>query len=99
MATEGKASSFLGGVKQELIDAFALAYDEISSDFGEEVPAVIPTALKSLQKTIWGICEEKLKQSYLNGKKAGGGPSGKDGARKPLAAHDATHGADSNPFR
>lgn len=99
MATEGRASSFLGGVKQELVDAFASAYDEISGDFGDEVPAVIPTALKSLQKEVWRLCEERLKQSYLNGKKAGGSPSAKDGARKSPVAHDATQSADSNPFR
>ena len=99
MATEGRASSFLGGVKQELVDAFASAYDEIASEFGEEIPAVIPTALKPLQKKVWGLCEERLKQSYLNGKKAGSGPSTKDGTRKPPAAHDATRSADDNPFR
>jgi hypothetical protein len=99
MATEGRTSSFLGGVKQEITDAFAATYDEISGEFGEEVPSVIPTALKTLQTKVWRICEAQLKQSYLNGKKSAGNPSTRDGApRRPPAGHDAPP-TESNPFR
>jgi len=101
VATEGKgASSFLGAIKQEVVDLFASAYDEISSDFGEEVPAVVPTALKTLQKKTWELFEKKCKESFLNGKKAGGNPSAKDGnPRKAIPPDREETATGSNPFR
>lgn len=101
MATESKASSFLGGVKQELVDAFASTYDDIASDFGEDVPAVIPTALKSLQKKTWEVVEKQLKQSYLNGKKAGSSSSSKDGNPRKAIPPDTESvvASEGNPFR
>lgn len=97
MATESKASSFLAGVKTEITDLFASAYDEIASDFGEEVPPVIGETMQKLQKKLWSdVIEQKLKESYLNGKKASG-----ERPRKPSAAHDAPAVSEprANPFR
>ena len=95
MATEAKPSSFLAAVKQEVTDLFASAYDAISGDFGEEVPQVVGEEMKKLQKKTWEVMERRLKESYLNGKKAGG-TNGKD--RRPPADHDAPP-TGSNPFR
>lgn len=100
MATEGKASSFLAGVKSDITEAFASAYDEIAGEFGEEVPPVIGETMQKLQKKLWSdIVEKQLKASYLNGKKSAGGSSAKDGTRRPPVAHDAPQASDGNPFR
>jgi len=98
MATTDKASSFLGGVKAELTELFASAYDEISGECGEEVPEVVGSSMKSLQKKTWDLVEKKLKESYLNGKKAGGSP-GKPKSGRPPADHDASQATEGNPFR
>lgn len=97
MATESKPSSFLAGVKSEITDLFAAAYDEMSSDFGEDVPAVIGESMQRLQKKAWEVVEKRLKESYLNGRKA---TNGKPTERKPRSAPDTPPVAETrNPFR
>src|SRR5262245_38745650 len=99
MPTE-KTSSFLAGVKSDITEAFASAYDEIAGEFGEEVPPVIGDTMQKLQKKLWSdIIEKRLKESYLNGKKAGGTNGSRE--RKPAATHDAPAVSEpkANPFR
>jgi hypothetical protein len=97
VATTEKTSSFLAGVKAEITEAYASAYDEMSVDFGKEVPIdCIGETMQKLQKKTWEIVEKRLKESFLNGKKAGGG-NGKE--RKPPPAHDAPASPAANPFR
>ena len=62
--------SFLATVKDDITAAFAEQYDtlaEVCSD-----TEVLTTSLKTAQKKVWEIVEKRLKESYLNGKKATG---------------------------
>jgi hypothetical protein len=94
--SEAKSSSFLAGVKSELVQLFADTYDQISAEYGESVPEVIPEAMQRLQKKAWELVERGLKTSYLNGRKAANAPE-----RRPTDAHDPSAVTDSrtNPFR
>lgn len=77
-------TSFLSGVKSEITEAFADVYDELAEVTNDEEK--LGTALKTVQKKVWEVVERRLKESFLNGKKAGNGKL-PDGDRKP------------NPFR
>ena len=68
---EAKPSSFLAGVKSQLTQLFADAYDQIAADFGDSVPEVVPEEMQRLQKRTWEVVEKGLKTSYLNGRNAG----------------------------
>ena len=75
--------SFLGSIKDDITTAFAEQYDalaEVCSD-----AEVLTASLKTAQKKVWEIVEKRLKESYLNGRKAGDGKHTE--AKKP------------NPFR
>ena len=77
--------SFLGGVKDHVSECFAEVYDELAQITTDEDR--LADALKKVQKKLWAdVIEPQLKQSYLNGKKAGSG-NGRTVDRKP------------NPFR
>jgi hypothetical protein len=78
-----EAKSFLATVKEEITEAFAAEYDQLSEICTEEDK--LGQSLKTTQRTIWEIVEQRLKESFLNGKKASHGKS--DEERKP------------NPFR
>lgn len=65
------ADSFLAGVKEEITEAFASVYDELAEVTTDEER--LGGALKSVQKKVWEIVEKRLKESFLNGKKAGNG--------------------------
>ena len=79
--------SFLATVKAEIDSAFATVYDELSPSANDE--EVLGTSLITLKKTIWAITEKRLKESFQNGRKAGGNGADRPpkGERKP------------NPFR
>ena len=78
-----EAKSFLATVKDEITEAFAAEYDQLAEICTDEDK--LGQSLKTTQKKIWEIVEQRLKESFLNGKKAGNGKS--DEERKP------------NPFR
>jgi hypothetical protein len=92
------ATAFLTSVKEEVTGLFAEAYDELSGEFGESVPEAVPTTLQKLQKKVWTLMEAKLKESFLNGKKAA---NGKPPERKPRSAPDTPPVSEpkGNPFR
>ena len=69
--------SFLAGVKEEIVSAFAEQYDTLAEITSDEER--LTESLKTCQKKVWEIVEKQLKQSYLNGKKATNGK----GERKP----------------
>lgn len=66
-----KGTSFLSGVKSEITAAFAEQYDALAEVTTDEDK--LAESLKTAQKKVWDIVEKQLKQSYLNGKKAGNG--------------------------
>lgn len=76
--------SFLASVKDEISECFAAVYDELAEVTSDEEQ--LGASLKTVQKKVWEIVERQLKQSYLNGKKAGNGKLPAD-ERRP------------NPFR
>jgi hypothetical protein len=78
-----EAKSFLATVKAEIIHAFAAEYDQLAEICNDEEK--LGESLRATQKKIWEVVEQRLKESFLNGKKAGGGKP--DEERKP------------NPFR
>lgn len=63
--------SFLASVKDEITEVFAAQYDELA-EISSDTDA-LGASLKTVQKKVWEIVEKQLKQSYLNGKKAGNG--------------------------
>lgn len=76
-----EAKSFLASVKDEITEAFAAQYDELA-EVSTDTDA-LGASLKTTQRKVWEIVEKRLKESFLNGKKAGNGKT----ERKP------------NPFR
>ena len=93
---EAKPSSFLAGVKSELTQLFADAYDQIAADVDDSVPDVIADAMQRLQKRTWELVERGLKTSYLNGRNAGprrGEP------RSPERGGREAPKTGANPFR
>ncbi|NOT32989.1 MAG: hypothetical protein HOP12_02340 [Candidatus Eisenbacteria bacterium] len=76
--------SFLASVKDEITEVFAAQYDDLVEVTTDEEK--LGASLKAVQKRVWEIVEKQLKQSYLNGKKAGNGKVSLE-QRKP------------NPFR
>src|SRR5262245_53064111 len=79
-----ESRSFLASVKDEITEAFAASYDELAEVTSDQER--LGSALKTVQKKIWEIVEHRLKESFLNGKKAGNGKFSPE-ERKP------------NPFR
>lgn len=65
------AESFLAQVKSDITAAFAEQYDTLAEVCSDE--DVLTASLKTAQKKVWEIVEKRLKESYLNGKKAGNG--------------------------
>ena len=76
--------SFLAQVKDDITTAFAEQYDTLAEVCTDT--EVLTSSLKTAQKRVWDIVEKRLKESYLNGKKASNGRL-PDAQRKP------------NPFR
>jgi hypothetical protein len=66
-----EAKSFLTTVKEEITSAFATQYDALAEITSDEDK--LAESLKTTQKKVWEIVEKRLKESYLNGKKAGNG--------------------------
>lgn len=66
-----KSTSFLATVKQELTEAFAAQFDTLSDICSDT--DVLTDSLKTCQKKVWEVVEKRLKESYLNGKKATNG--------------------------
>ena len=64
-------TSFLKSVKDAIVSAFAEQYDSLAEVCTDEDK--LTDSLKATQKKVWEIVEKQLKQSYLNGKKAGNG--------------------------
>jgi hypothetical protein len=88
MATEAK--SFLASVKDELSEAFASRYDELS-DVCTDTDK-LGHSMKGLHRAVWEIVEKRLKESYRNGQK------GKDDTRGRTAASSEQE-PPVNPFR
>jgi hypothetical protein len=80
-------TSFLAAVKQEINEAFATQYDELSEVCTDQETLIV--SLKATQKNVWEVVEKRLKESFLNGKKTVNGKSDR-GEEKPKKA---------NPFR
>lgn len=87
--------SFLGQVKDSISEVFAGLYDELSPDSTDTEK--LGASLKSAHKRTWEIVEKQIKQSYLNGKKAGNG--GQSAERRPRSAPDIPPETGANPFR
>jgi hypothetical protein len=64
-------TSFLASVKEEITEAFAAQYDTLAEVCSDEEK--LAESLKTAQKKVWEIVEAKLKESFMNGKKAGNG--------------------------
>ncbi len=95
--SEAKPSSFLAGVKSELTQLFADAFDEIAGELGDSVPGIIPEAMQRLQKRTWTLVEQGLKTSFLNGRNT----ATRRGEQQPSerdAPAEAPKSA-ANPFR
>jgi len=82
--------SFLATVKDELSEAFAAQFDELS-DVTTDAEK-LGQSMKDLHKAVWTIVERRLKESFKNGQRAKD-----DGKSRDTVATDFK--APSNPFR
>ncbi len=79
-----REKSFLASVKDEITEVFAAQYDELAEITTDEEK--LAASLKTTQKKVWLAVEQRMKESFMNGKAAGQGKLPSE-ERKP------------NPFR
>jgi len=89
-----EATSYLSGCKAEITAQFRDAYKSIADAFDQTAPDRLPEIMKKLQKDVWTVAEKRLKESFINGRKAGGDFKGS----KFTESKTTDSGAPPNPF-
>lgn len=86
------SQGFLASVREQIRSEFAAAYDEeaaVTSDASH-----LEATLTTLERKVWRIVEERLKQSHRNGQEGIGLPQ-----PKPMSTQSAVVPTRKNPFR